>query len=407
MAKLKSVYSPLRLAKAAKASVSTRWKIWKFGSYGEHRFKDDARFNLQNVTEGFRSRLDTSTDDTELLQRICAAYSRAIQQERLAAKAYTAPEQWQKLRQSSLGPVIRALLASDLKTLQKMYRNFYRDTCSSGLLGAPNGMSKEYFGGPIRDIYRRFYLSHVLCRFDYWEEMTDHRFTLRELAGPGVGNPFGVVIDGTHIGVGSEYAHYCAQRIIGLRPMAGSKIAEIGAGFGGMAYYLLRDLPKASYIGFDLPENIALTTYYLMKAFPQLNFALYGEQDITGALAQANVVLLPVFELANMPAESVNITFSCRPLSDGSQYGVGEYLTHTARMTKDHFLYIDKQRNADFVAETLGRNHPSLKLVEIRNSGWLSHKVSGAGVGGAAGLADSIVLERWYTQSSKTDTLDK
>jgi hypothetical protein len=101
---------------------------------------------------------------------------------------------------------------------------------------------------------------------------------------PGVGNPFGVVIDDTHISVGSEYAHYCAQRIIGLQPMDETNILEILTGFGGMAYYLLRDLSKTSYIGFDFPENIALTSYYLMKAFPQLNFALYGKQDILDAL---------------------------------------------------------------------------------------------------------------------------
>jgi hypothetical protein len=76
MAKLKSPHSPLRLAKATKASLSVRWKIWKFATYGVRRFQRDARFDLQNVTEGFRSRLDTSTDDTKMLQRICAAYSR-------------------------------------------------------------------------------------------------------------------------------------------------------------------------------------------------------------------------------------------------------------------------------------------------------------------------------------------
>ena len=46
--------------------------MWKFANHGELRFKGDHRYDLQNVTDGFASRIDTTDDDTELLERICA-----------------------------------------------------------------------------------------------------------------------------------------------------------------------------------------------------------------------------------------------------------------------------------------------------------------------------------------------
>ena len=317
MVKLKYLRHPFRTASAAKTLLSTRFSMWKFAAHGARRFRGDARYNPQNVTDGFISRIDNSDDDAELLDRICTAYIKAVEKQKSAPKTYMATEWWQQMRERSLSPVIKALLTRDVGALRRMYRNFFRDPCSSGLLGAPYGMSKAYFGGNIKDVHRRFYLGHVLYRLDYWMAQTDRRFSLRDLAGPGIGNPFGLLIDGTHISVGAEYAHCCAYRIGSQLNSKGATVAEIGGGFGGMAYYLLRDRPKVTYLDFDVPESIALASYYLLKAFPHLKFLLYGEEELTReAIARADVVLMPVFELATMPAGSVDVTFSSHAMSD-------------------------------------------------------------------------------------------
>jgi putative sugar O-methyltransferase len=374
--------------------------MWKFAAHGERRFRGDARYDLQNVTKGFISRIDETGDDTGLLERICTAYIKAVEQQQLAPDAYKATDWWQQVRQRSLGPVTRALLTRDIAALRKMYRNFFREPCSSGLLGAPYGMSKAYFGGEIKDVYRRFYLSHVLYRFDYWKAQTDGRFELRDLAGPGIGNPFGVLIDGTHISVGSEYAHYCAHRVDSLLDSDTTAVAEVGGGFGGMAYYLLRDRPGVTYLDFDIPESIALASYYLLKAFPRLTFLLYGEEDLTSeSIARADVVLMPVFELATMPAESVDVTFSSHAMSDISSEALVEYLNNIDRMTRGCILYIGNSRASESMLDLVRQRHDSFELAETRSSGWHSHKISGAGVGGAAGLAASTMLEQCYRRT--------
>jgi putative sugar O-methyltransferase len=374
--------------------------MWKFAAHGESRFRGDARYDLQNVTQGFISRIDETNDDTDLLERICTAYIKAVKQQQFAPDAYKATDWWQQVQQRSLGPVTRALLTRDIAALRKMYRNFFRDPCSSGLLGAPYGMSKAYFGGEIKDVYRRFYLSHVLYRFDYWKAQTDGRFELRDLAGPGVGNPFGVLIDETHISVGSEYAHYCAHRVDSLLDSDITAVAEVGGGFGGMAYYLLRDRAGVTYLDFDIPESIALASYYLLKAFPQLTFLLYGEEDLTNeSIARADVVLMPVFELATMPTESVDVTFSSHAMSDISSEALVEYLNNIDRMTRGCLLYIGNSRASESMLDLVRQRHDSFELAETRSSGWHSHKISGAGVGGAAGLAASTMLEQCYRRT--------
>ena len=401
MVKLKYLRHPLQTVTAAKAMLGARLSMWKFAAHGEHRFKGDTRYDLQNVTDGFISRIDETSDDTRLLERICTAYIKAVKQQQFAPDTYKATDWWQEVRQRSLGPVTRALLTRDTAGLQKMYRNFFRDPCSSGLLGAPYGMSKAYFGGEIKDVYRRFYLSHVLYRFDYWKAQTGGRFELRDLAGPGIGNPFGVLIDGTHMSVGSEYAHYCAHRVASLLDSATATVAEIGGGFGGMAYYLLRDRRKVTYLDFDIPESIALASFYLLKAFPQLTFLLYGEEDLTNeAIARADVVLMPVFELATMPSECVDVTFSSHAMSDISSEALVEYLTNIDRMTRGSLLYLGNSRASKSISELVSQRYDSFELTETRSSGWHSHKISGAGVGGAAGLAASTMLEQCYRRTA-------
>jgi putative sugar O-methyltransferase len=390
-----------RIAKTAKAHFSVRLGMWKFALHCDRRFKQDARYDLQYVTRGFLPRLDGSDSDSELLDRICTAYIRSVQQEQ-----FWPVEPSLQVRQQNLQPFKQALLARDISAVGGMLRNFYRDPCSSGLLAPPNGMSKAYFRGAIRDVYRRFYLGHVLYRFDYWMAQTNGAFTLSDLAGPGIGNPFGVLIEGTHISVGAEYAHYCAYRIGHLLDSGKATIAELKGGFGGMAYYLLRDRPSVTYLDFDTPERIALASYYLLKAFPHRKFILFGEQKLTTeALATSSGALMPLSALADMPSRCVDITFCSHSLSNIPAETTVKYIENIDRITRGRFFLIDNQQVCHSISDSIERRGATFKLTETRPSGWHSHKVSGAGVGGAAGLAESVALEHCYLRAENSHKL--
>ena len=363
------------------------------------RFRGDPRYDLQNVTDGFRVQIDDGADDARILERICEAYIRTVQKQESEGECFQASGRWQEIRQRSLGPVLRALLTRDISALGRMYRNFFRDACSAGILGAPGGLSQAYFSGRIRDVHRHFYLSHVLCRLDYWKSLTNGRYTTRDLAGPGVGNPFGVIIDGTHISVGAEYSHYCSHRVREQLDPESATVAEIGGSFGGMAYYLLRDRPGTRYVGFDLPENVALASYYLMRALPDLKFLCYGEKAITReSIAEADVVMLPRFALTTVPAGSVDLTFTSHGMSELSTEELGHYVREISRITNKRLFFMSNRAVSQEISECVRRQSPAFALEESCESGWHSYKVSGAGVGGGASADASTIIENCYSR---------
>ena len=317
---LNRLLHPLRTLGIVKTRLLAHLNMRRFASHSERHYRGDRRYDLRNVTEGFTSRRDdsgnsgnlgNSGNDTALLKRICEAYAKSVKDQQDAPASYGPTEWWRQLRVSSLGPVMRALQDRDVETLRRMYGNFFRDPCAIGLVAVPYGMSKAYFRGPIRAIYRRTCMGDALYRIDHWTSETGGRFELAKLAGPMVGNPFGVSIQGTLVQAGAEYQHYCAHKILDQLNSERRVIAEIGGGYGGMAYYLLRDGGRLRYIDFDVPESIALTSYYLLKAFPSLRFLLYGEKELNEeSMATSDVILMPLFTMANIPAGSTTVMFS-------------------------------------------------------------------------------------------------
>lgn len=342
----------------------------------QQHFQGDARYDLQRVTEGFAPRADDASDDTDLLKRICSAYARAVKDQEGAPRHYDASDWWQQVRSTSLGPVRKALLERDISGLNAMYRTFFRDSCADGLVGLPYGMTEAYLNGVHSDVLRHYYLGDVLHRIDYWTERTNGQFSIDDLSGPNVGNPFGIVLSGTLVRTGSEYQHYCAWQVTTLLNAGPAVVAEVGGGFGGMAYYLIRQRPTVTYINFDVPESLALAAYYLSKCFPTLAFVLYGEQELSDdTIAHADVMLMPLFALCSMPPGSAELMFSSHALADIGRQAMAEYLDRIVAMTTAHFLYIGSTFGATAIPASVKGNRSVLNLTATRLSEWNRHKM--------------------------------
>jgi hypothetical protein len=175
MIKMKHLRHPLRTANAVRGRVAAYLDRKRFVDDGERRFRGDARYDLRNVTNGFVSRIDDAGDDAALLQRICTAYIKAVEQQPFAGAIYQSTEWWQQVRERSLGPVMRALQTRDVGALSRMYRNFFRDPCSNGLVGVPYGISQAYLGGAAKGFHHRLYLCDALYRIDHWMAQTGGR----------------------------------------------------------------------------------------------------------------------------------------------------------------------------------------------------------------------------------------
>ncbi len=374
-ARIKHLRHPLQTAAAARHLLALYLNIKGVGDRSHRRYRGDARYDLMNVSNGFTSRPDASCGDDEVLERICVAYIAAAQREQFAPEVYQASAWWRQVRLTSHGPVIRALSSRDLASLRRMYSNFFRDASSTGLISVPYSLTKAYFDKPIRDIHRRYFLGDALYGIDYWKTLTGDRFPLHVLAGPEIGNPFGIMIGETLVRVGSAYQHYSAHKIASCLFSAKAIVAEFGGGFGGMAYYLLRDQPGVKYIDFDVPESLALTAYYLLRSFPNLRFLLYGEGAITAeTLASADVVLMPLFEMESLPSESVEMVFSSHAMSDISQKAMSAYLRTISRISTGCFLYMGNAQGAESVRNLTADSQPLFRLDEMRPSGWNTHR---------------------------------
>ena len=377
--RMKHLRHPVRTAAAARNLLALYLNIKIRGDRSHRHYRGDARYDLTNVSNGFLSRLDDSSEDAEVLERICAAYIRAAQQEAFAPEVYQASGWWRQVRLASLGPVMQALSSRDVISLRQMYRNFFRDASSTGLIGVPYSLTKAYFDGQIKDIHRRFFLGDALYGIDYWKTLTGDCIPLSALAGPKIGNPFGIMIGGTLVRSGAVYQHYSAYKIARCLLSAKATVAEFGGGFGGMAYYLLRDQPEVKYIDFDVPESLALASYYLLRSFPHLKFLLYGEGAITAeTLASADVVLMPLFEMESLPNGSIELVFSSHAMSDISQEAMTAYLNTISRISIGRFLYMGNAQGAELISKLAAEAQPLFCVDEIRPSGWNTHRFPSA-----------------------------
>lgn len=372
---LKHVRHPLRTAAAVWGLLGMHFDIWKFGQLSNHRYRGDSRFDLNNVSLGFAPRLEASSADVDLLRRICTAYKRAVEDERFALKAYRASGWWRQVRSASLGPVMRALENDDIESLRTIYSNFYRNPCSTGLVGVPYGKAAAYFRGKINNLYRSFYLGDALHTLDYWNKQTGSAYSLQDLGGPNVGNPFGILLDGVLVRSGSAYQHYTASKVISCLGSTPSTVVEIGGGFGGMAYYLLRDQAHVKYIDFDVPESLALTSYYLIRSFPHLNFLLYGEDDLSqDALSRVDVALMPIYAMDSLASESADVVFSSHAMSDISPEAMAAYVPAIARITTDCFLYMGDAKGIRSMEALVDQHLHGLQLQALKHTRWNSHR---------------------------------
>jgi len=337
MLKIRHLRHPVLTARHAGFLLRLHSSAVRRSLEGSSRYKEDARFQLEAVLQGFVDRGESGWCEGQTLRRICEAYRAASSMS--TPEVYEPTGWWRALRDTSLRGVLEALETCDIDTLQWMYANFFRDPCSDGLVGKSVLLFPTLPRTLVR-IHRWAYLTEVLSRLERWKELTSGAYALDELRTPMIGNPFGVVLDGVFIGNGAEHQHYGAQRIAGILNKKDAAVVEIGGGYGAMAYYLLRDHPGMTYCNFDLPESLALAAYYLIRCFPEKRVLLYGESSLRDvAIGDYDIVLMPLAEMSRMPPRSADMVFSAHAMSDLNTKALRAYLEQVRGLTRGYFLY--------------------------------------------------------------------
>ena len=241
-----------------------------------------------------------------IVERILAAYEKAKADQKSVPPAYGAQGPWDLFVKTGKGEYVAALKRFDVKGLL-LLRNFFRNSGADGLLTI--NAYREIAAANARR--KRKFVYYLLKDYGTWKDLTGNT-SARSLAVPTTGNPWGYVIDNTLVMPGAcRHSYFAHQARLLLSQVEGVPVvAEIGGGFGGLAYFfLLSRVGECRYFGFDLPEILILEQYDRMSAFPGRKFLLYGEQpiDFQSGLKSYDVILMPNFELPKLPDDSVVI----------------------------------------------------------------------------------------------------
>lgn len=99
--------------------------------------------NSNNINKCFDDRLDIVENDIQLLTRISTAYKKAINDLYSYSEIFRPSNEWLPIYQYYLKEIIQALEKCDVSNIDKIYRNFWRESCSVGLVGLPVNMQKS------------------------------------------------------------------------------------------------------------------------------------------------------------------------------------------------------------------------------------------------------------------------
>ena len=309
------------------------------------------------------------------LKRIIKSYKKAKFDQKKQTEAYQIGNEWLPIYLNCMDEIIKGLLNEDVEFLQNEYENFMRKKCSVGLHGMADDMFKNYFQKNITPLNRNLYLYDSIYRYEYWKELTENKYEIADLFMPLFGNTYGYYIGNTFIRTGAEYLHYYGEKIKKMLENYNNPIiVEVGGGYGGLAYFLNKNINNLKYIDYDLPENMALTAYYLLSSFPDKKILLYGEENNTDILnIDFDIAIMPNFALPNLPNNSIDLVFNSYSLAEMSKISIETYIEILSNSSKNYFMHINHNYHSFTLnADNFGIEKYNFNLIEKKKALWNS-----------------------------------
>lgn len=339
--------------------------------------RNDKNNDFNQVDKCFESRKNDIYADPDKISRIVSAYQKAIAVQAVSEECFQVGNEWLPIYEKSMGSVMSALKAGDINALQGIYDNFMRHPSSTGLHGMPVDMEKCYFSGNISLKHKKWFLYDSLYRIKLWKGLLGDAASLNQLNSPMIGNPYGYYIDEHFIKICSDYQHYYATRINQLTSnkfeIEKRVIIELGGGFGGMAYYFNRDSKNKVYVDIDLPENLALASFYLIHTLPEKKVFLYGEDELTTeTFKNFDIILLPNFAVKNIPTNSTDLVFNSYSLAEMTESAIKVYVSELSRALKPtgYFYHVNHTRESFVKADDFGIDKKNFMLLHKAPALW-------------------------------------
>jgi putative sugar O-methyltransferase len=271
------------------------------------------------------------SEDTQIIDRIFDSFARMRKTQNDIGSLYKPSSVWQEQLDVTYEPLIRGFRENNKELFHHFLANF--------------GTWKKYTGvehsarihKQARSLLGRLYLQNMVFyrKLKAWQWYYDNRKPIQDLSYPQHGNQAGAYIKRNFVGIGSFFNEVNGSQLAGLvsdkpRPI----IAELGAGYGKLAYFILRDKGSFSYIDFDLPEVVCLAAYFFMKSFPQKKVLLYGEDEYKpGKHKEYDFIFMPCWEIEHLGDASVDLFLNKNSLGEMDRKAAENYIGHITRST--------------------------------------------------------------------------
>ena len=293
------------------------------------------------LLRGLEDRPDPASDSdlAPTIERLCQFYRELKEAQRTQRDVFQPGGEWRvylEEQQSLYAPFLQGDVPAATAALRNFWRNEY------------GAIVKQYAGFDrlMSSADHRKQFAEWMAR-DYmrWRNLFHAR--PEELIIPSVGNAWGYYVEDILVAPKALRYHALATQIRQLtadvpRPV----VAEIGAGYGGTAHFLMRGTSPAVYIDFDLPEVLLIAAYYLIRTLPHCRVRLWepGFRPDAAAIAANDIILCPNWELPALPEGGVDVFLNTFSLSEMPLEVIRVYLQNIERACGGYFLYNNMDR---------------------------------------------------------------
>lgn len=157
-----------------------------------------------------------------------------------------------------------------------------------------------------------------------------------------VGNPFLIRYENKNISqdlCNSIHEFYSISKHVTSKKL--KNIAELGAGYGRLAYVFIKTLPKSSYCIIDIPPALFISQEYLSKIFPKEKIFYFRHfssfKSIEKEFKASRIKFLMAHQIKYLPKKCFDLTISISTLHEMTRKQIQNYIKQIDRLTDGYF----------------------------------------------------------------------
>lgn len=290
-------------------------------------------------------------DDVKICQRLIAAY-RKVSPDNLRAKDNIS-QLWSDGLRKHCNELISVMDSGSAEDLAKILSRMFREDFVYGL--ASGSLIENSRSGLGAKIWSMKYQDNLIALAEYLGVIRTESTQQGEVAHflkegvdsivakieenvgisisfPDIGAPYGIKAANSLITMEHPEHLYVALRIgqaikdyLKGKESQSLNLVEIGAGFGGLAYWVMKlgKIKVGNYIILDLPIINVLQGYFLAQAFGASAVRLYGEASVNNA---PHITILPNFTIEKNIVSDIDVLINENSMPEMSEAIVQKYI---------------------------------------------------------------------------------